>query len=53
MLLNVAPLCACVDLVDPDTFNRAFGAEPVNYWMLYRNALPWHIRILKRLKDGL
>lgn len=34
-------------------FNRSFGSKPVTYWMLYRNALPWHIRLIKKLKDAL
>jgi len=36
-----------------NAFNLSFGAAPVTYWMLYRNALPWHARLLKNLKDAL
>ena len=36
-----------------NAFNLHFGAQPVTYWRLNRNALPWHVRMIKRLKDAL
>jgi hypothetical protein len=28
-------------------FMRSFGGEKTNYWRLYRNSLPWPVRLLK------
>ncbi len=41
------------DIESIANFYKSFGAEQVNYLKLIINNLPWHARIIKKIKDGL
>jgi hypothetical protein len=41
------------DISGVAAFYRSFGSYAKPYWQIMLNQLPWHFRILKKLKDGL
>ncbi len=41
------------DLPGVAAFYQTFGSQPHTYWHIMLNQLPWHLRILKNIKDGL
>ena len=43
----------CSDIPSVARFYKSFGAVEMNYLKLRINKLPWHLRILKNIKDGL
>lgn len=40
------------DIPGVAAYYRSFGASPKTYWNITFNQLPWHLRLLKKLKDG-
>ncbi len=41
------------DIPSVANYYKSYGAREQTYWHIYLNQLPWHLRIIKNIKDGL